>query len=194
MAFPKIECIPLQGIDLECCDGEYRTFYGCSLEGLFEFEDRRSELAKVAIAHENSTIDELYQSDKRFRFLVNRCLMLNGIKPAWVALRQIEGLLFVREVEGVLRMGALIELNTPASRGNEMRSHSKDEPQTLEEAIALLAFQCSGLQEAIDLARNEPAKRTMAIAKAKADFSKPPEEKRKDDLREFARRERMGGI
>lgn len=183
-----IECLPLSGFDLECVDGEWRTFYGCSLEGLFEFQERRLELFQLCQTADK-TISELYTQDKRFRFLINRCLMLNGIKPAWVAIAQIEPLLFLRETEAGYRAGFLIELNTPTPV--ETTPGAKESPPaTLEESIAALALHCKSIQEAIELSRNEPAKKVVGVSTAKAKLSRPPEQKQKEDLREFARQER----
>ena len=180
-----IECLPLSGIDLECVDGEWRTFHGCSLEGLFEFQERRLELFQLCGESEKS-VWELYRASSRFKFLINRCLMLNGVKPAWVSIHQIEQLLFVRETAEGLRLGALIELNTPPKTDTP----SPDTVPTLEESIALLAMQCSGIQEALELARTEPAKKLLGIVGAKAELSKPPEEKRQQGLKDFAKAER----
>lgn len=180
-----IEYLPLPGIDLECVDGEIRTFYGCSLEGLFEFQDRRLELFQICADSERS-LHELYATVGRVRFLINRCLMLNGIQPAWVSPRQIEELLFVRETPDGLRLGALVELNLPPQPAQQ----SNDPPPTLDQTLAALAAQCSSISEALDLARNEPAKKILAVMSAKAEQSAPPEVKLRKDLREFARKER----
>lgn len=184
-----IECLPLSGIDLECVDGEWRTFYGCSLEGLFEFEDRRMEL--LQFSDSEKSVFELYKESNRFRFLVNRCLMLNGVKPAWVSIHQIEQLLFVRETQDGLRLGALVELNLPAKQVSQQPDTN---PPTLEEAIALLSRHCASVTEAITLSKEEPAKKVLGILSHKAALDQPPEEKRRQDLKEFAQAERAKAI
>ena len=73
----------------------FKLVGGCSCRGVFEFNDRLSELqSALAEAPKDSTIHDLYLENERFRFLCDRCLELNAIDPDWIRPHDLAWLLF----------------------------------------------------------------------------------------------------
>lgn len=187
MAF-KWLTLSSQGFDFEGVDGEIHTTYGCSLVGRFEFQDRLAELRRLLLEQtEEVSIESLYAINRRFRFLCDRCLRLNQISPEWVNLAMMVELLFYVETEVGYREGYLIELNEPkqASKAGE-----PVEPATLENLIAALSLQFGSVQEALNLARTEPADLVLEIAKQRRDLSMPPEARAKEKFNSWATEQR----
>ena len=183
-----------QAFEFEGQDGVTRTFYGCSIQGLFEFDERIAELSRrLDEANEELTIIELYRRDRRFRFLCDRALLLNGIQPEWVTPAMLEQLLFAREEQeqegGVsIRPGWLIELNT--FRKQQPTEEGTTTLGTKAMLIAALAQQNNSLSEAFAIARSEPAKQVLEVLEAKAELSLTPEERQKKEQKNWAREQR----
>jgi hypothetical protein len=166
------------GFEFSDRHGRTRTLFGCSTNGIFEFNERLAEIQSILdAALETETWQEIYLKNPRFTYLVKRCLKLNGVKPKWVTLDQVEVLLFRRETPQGWGVGWLIELNRPKSSEGKQA----DEPATLEEVIAAIATHTATLTEAFELADTIPANQLQAVLKAKNELTKEqvPEAKAK---------------
>ena len=167
--------------------GKTRPIATCSVLGREEFWERLQQIqGRLSRCTQAEGWQDLYDRDERLRFLVDRCLILNGIDPDWVTLSQVESLLFHRmnEEKGEPEHGWLIELN----RTKQSSQNKSDEPPlTTEETIALIALANGGsIKEAIDAATSIPAVRLMPIVQAKADLQDPKhaEKKKKKVMKE----------
>jgi hypothetical protein len=171
--------IDLQRYEFEGVDGTIHTFPGCSLVGLFEFQERIAELQqRLRSAADDLDVEQFYRSDLEFRHGVDRCLLLNGIAPHWCNWQIASQLLFAP--------GLLIEINQPPQKA---RSTVDAEPGTLAELIAGIA-QVTGIQDAIELAKTQPAKSLLEIIDAYAEQQKTPEQKQKEGFDDWAERKR----
>jgi hypothetical protein len=173
-----------QSYEFEGVDGDIHAFSGCSLAGKFEFDKRLAELQDyLTRVDSGDTTAVLYRHDRRFRWLVDRCLKLNGIDAHWVNWPMVEQFLFCREVEGEWKTGWLIEIN-------ETKGSGKGEPVTLAELVALTANATSGLTEALTLAESVPLQALMDILAAQAEQVKTPEEKEAASFDDWKERKR----
>ena len=69
-------------LEFEAVDGVIRSFYGCSVVGAIEFDERLAELQQ-ALREQPPEVgaETLYRSDKWIRYLIDQLLELNGIEP-----------------------------------------------------------------------------------------------------------------
>jgi hypothetical protein len=175
--------LDLDTYTFEGVDGEIHTFPGCSLVGFFEFEKRLIDLQSLlSDAAEVMPVQSLYQSDKRFRWTIDRCLKLNGINPDWCNWQIVEQMLFV---PGLLR-----EVNQP--KGN---SGGEGKAPDLAELIAGIAHATGSITEAIDLAKTQPINALVDIIEAYTQAQLPHDEQDKkgfDEWMENARNEAFG--
>ena len=178
--------LDLDSYTFEGVDGEIHTFSGCSLVGFFEFENRLAELQTLLSATaEVMPVQSLYQSDKRFRWTIDRCLKLNGIEPSWCNWQIVEQMLFV---PGLLR-----SVNQPKASSCGGGDDGK-EPK-LAEMIAGIAHATGSITEAIELAKTQPLDSLIEIIEAYTTAQLPPEEQHKkgfDEWMENARNEAFG--
>lgn len=185
-------------LEFECVDGKIRSFRGCSLSGLYEFQFRLAELQRlILLAPPDQTLRGLYCGDKHFAWLCNRCLELNGISPDWVNFQQLEQLLFgYTDETGTPQPGYLHQLNAADDTPSKP---TPDAPTTEAKAIALLTHFCS-LSEALRLAQDQPAKPLIRLLNAVCDQRTTPEQRQKRRfeieaarLRAEARAKQFGG-
>lgn len=178
--------LDLDSYTFEGVDGDIHTFSGCSLVGFFEFENRLTELQGLLSATaEVMPVQSLYQSDKRFRWTIDRCLKLNGIDPVWCNWQIVEQMLFV---PGLLR-----QVNQPKVSGNGGEGKGKE--PNLSEMIAGIAHATGSITEAIELAKTQPLKSLIEIVEAYTTATLPPEEQHKkgfDEWMEQARNDAFG--
>jgi hypothetical protein len=140
----------------EALDGEVRGFPGLTLDGKREFDRRIAEMAQVLLElpdRDTASAEAAYRSSARFRWLVRRCLLLNGIDPLWVNWEIAEQLLF--------SPGYLIRLSVPKEPA------AGDTPATYAEIVAAIAHR-SSIPEAFELARTEPYQELLEVAEAYA--------------------------
>lgn len=173
-----------QSYEFEGVDGNIHAFSGCSLAGKFEFDRRLVELHDyLSRVDADDTTALLYRHDKRFRWLVDRCLKLNGVEAHWVNWVMVEQLLFCREVDGEWRSGWLIEIN-------EIKGSGKGEPATLADLVALTAQATNGLTEALTLVESVPAQALLEILTAQAEQAQTPEQKEATSFEDWKERKR----
>lgn len=160
-----------QSYEIETVSGDIHTFAGCSAAGQFEFDRRLSELKSyLADLESDQSAALVYRRDRRFRWLVDSCLKLNGIEPHWVNWQMIEQLLFFREVEGVCHPGWLITISQTESQSDGARV-------SLPELVALVGVVTGDLTEAIAITESLPTQALLDILTAYADQLKTPEQK-----------------
>jgi hypothetical protein len=177
--------LPTARYEFEGVDGEIHSFGGCSLAGLIEFRQRQVEmqrlLAEVALGE--GTLLGLYLEDRRFRWLCDRQLQLNGIDPAWVNWSQVEQLLLWREVgAGEFLPGLLVELATP----EVAKPSQEDKPANLVDFVAAMAPLCGGVAVALGLANSMPWADFLGLMTALAEGQKSPEQHEKDKFAAWA--------
>lgn len=148
--------------------GVTRSLYGCSVAGRFEFFERLQEVeARLKALDQKRSWQELYDSDRRLRFLINRCLKLNGIKLSWVTLDMVEQLIFHRldpDAE-TWEEGWLISINRPTKAPAPAAK-----PMTIEDILAAISTHTPSLQEAIALTNPEtgmPAQQLLDLLEAR---------------------------
>jgi hypothetical protein len=170
--------LALTTYEFEGVDGLIHTFSGCSLVGMFEFADRVAQVRQIlGESSPDMPASAIYQSDKRFRWTVDRCLSLNGIQAEWVNWEICQQLLF--------DPGILLQLNQPKQSAKAVGGKAASLP----ELIAGIAH-VTGMAEAIELAKTEPFQAVLDIAHAYGELGKTPEQKQKDDFEDWADRKR----
>jgi hypothetical protein len=163
--------------EFEGIDGKVHLFPGCSLVGLFEMERRLEELEALMRSVDHAVpAEELYQTHIQFRWTVDRCLKLNGIKPKWVNWEIASQMLFAP--------GILISINRPKSSNQPVAGP----PATLEQLIAGLAHATGSIAEAIEVAKTQPAQPILAIATAYTEAGKTSQQKHDDKFGDWKRR------
>lgn len=181
--------VAFDSIEFECCDGVVRSFRGCSIAGLLEFHSRLQELVRLieSIAGDQ-TLRQVYVANSQCRFLVDRCLELNGIKTDWVSFPMVEQLLFAYvDEQGNPQPGYLILLNRP----DEVATKKADaEPLTEANAIAALS-NVTSLAEALRIVATEPAKPVLRAVTEIAEMRMSSEEKEKRKFKNWAQEERQ---
>ena len=173
----------------EAADGNVRSFPGCSLGGLIEFQSRYDELQSTIAQYADQTITEACVLDSRVRWLCDRCLELNGIKGHWVSPLMLQQLLFPHEnVNGELvDSGMLIELNQLRKKDGAAAG-ADDKPLTIAQAIAQTALITNdNIEQAIALVNQMPAQQLIDLMEATAEIRKSPEDKQKDDMDDWKR-------
>ena len=177
----------------EAADGDIRSFPGCSLGGLIEFQSRYDELQTTIAKYADQTITEACVTDSRVRWLCDRCLELNGISPHWVTPIMLQQLLFPHEnaIGDLADSGMLIELNQLRKKEGGSASSGDDKPLTIAEAVAQTALITEGnLEQAIALVNQMPAQQLVDLMDATAELRKSPEDKQEDKFSEWKRKKR----
>lgn len=178
-------------VEFECVDGVIRSFYGCSVIGSIEFDERLAELQHaIKQQAEDSDLESLYKSDKWVQHLINRLLELNGIQPRWCNWDMVSQLLFGRLVDGKVIEGYLITLNKPdkppKTQGDGVSVSDKAA------LIAAIATHCSSLNEAYQIANEVPAHELFKVLDQRNELAKSPEQRAKEkeeaDFAEFKRK------
>ena len=144
----------------------YRLVPGCSCKGIFEYRDRMAELETLPLsdAEKALSIETLYQSHERFRWLCDRILELNGVDPEWICLRDLAWLVFPhRDEEGKLHEPAIALLNAPPEARHPHKPKASDGPNDYISMLAALALTCSSIKEAQWVAENVKASTAMQL-------------------------------
>lgn len=164
-----IETVEFDIVEFLGTDGEVHAVRQCSLLNRAEFTERLKQIQKK-LESTNSEVGVLYDNDPYFKSWVNRCLELCGIKPEWVGLQELIGLLFPHRSGAEIKPGWLIALNFPPPKPSA-KDDNQGEPQkeqTVAEAIAALSTFCESVEEAYRLARNEPFGQLNDVLEARA--------------------------
>jgi hypothetical protein len=161
----------------EAADGKIRSFRGCSLSGLMEFNERMDELRSALEPYSSESLQDVYLSSVRVRWLCDRLLELNGIQPHWVTPLQLSELLF---------NGLLLQVNRLKQSDGESTS---EQPLTTPQLIAQAMLVTGGdVEAAIALVEQLPAQMAIDLIEAIVDTRKTPEEKQQDDFQEWKRK------
>lgn len=166
-------------LEFEAVDGVIRSFYGCSVVGAIEFDERLTELQQALSEQpEEVGTETLYRKDKWIQFLINKLLELNGIDPNWCTWDMVTQLLFGRVADGKVTEGYLVELNRP----DKPKQASKEGAAVSGKAglIAAIASHCQGLEEAYRIAETIPANELLEVLRQKNELSKPEEQRKKE--------------
>lgn len=163
-------------LEFEAVDGVIRSFYGCSVVGAIEFDERLAELQQ-ALREQPPEVgaETLYRSDKWIRYLIDQLLELNGIEPKWCNWDMVSQLLFGRVVDGKVTEGYLIELNRPDTQEQGRKSGQSVSGKA--GLIAAIASHCQGLEEAYRIAEGVPAHELLEVLRQKAELAKTPEQR-----------------
>ncbi|MBE7384382.1 MAG: hypothetical protein F6J95_023585 [Leptolyngbya sp. SIO1E4] len=171
--------------------GRYRIISGCSVLGIFEFEERLEEIRAIAReAPDSLSVGELYRQDERFRYLCDRILTLNGIDLDWITPREMSWLIFSR-IEGDRIVEAPLQtLNKPP----KPRHPSGDSKGGLTDRVALIAAiatHCNGnLDLAYEIAASRPAAEMLAVMEELCWLRKSPKQRREAEFKDWGKGER----
>jgi hypothetical protein len=160
--------------EFEGVDGEVHSFPGMSLAGAREFNERLEQLTALRQDFpESANTELLYRQHKRFRWLVDRCLEINHVSPAWVSWEQTHALLF----GGFTDAGEPISpLFVAIQKPVESSGSDTGEPQSLEQVIGILCASMS-IKEATEAVQNLTPYQLSEIMKGHADALLTPEER-----------------
>jgi len=190
------------GGDLEFVDvtGRWRRVRGCSGDpenGVHEFEENLNELDHlVSLMSEamtgDVTLEQLYLTNERFRYLVNECIQMNQIKLRWFSPRMIGWMLFDRiekrfQVRAALRVLNHIGAGRYGAGGGIQLQDKAD-------WMAMIATYCQGdLSKGHQLARAVGARDLMAELDALGYFSLDAKARHQRNVERWAREEREKG-
>lgn len=165
----EIQSVEFDVVEFEGADGKIHTIRQCSLADREELRARLNQLNEaIKLSPVGSTIGDLYDQDKAFRYRVNRSLKLCGIKPKWVGVDHMIALLFMRkDEEGNNQRGWLLDLNFPKPK---RVTKPAGDPQTYAQLVAALSSYVGGIEQAIALGKTQPYGELLSIVKAKADL------------------------
>ena len=167
-------------LEFEAVDGVLRSFYGCSVVGAIEFDERLAELQQALREQPPEVSAEtLYRSDKWVRFLIDQLLRLNGIDPKWCNWDMVSQLLFGRVVDAKVTEGYLIELNRPDTPKQDSKSGQSVSGKA--GLIAAISHHCEGLEEAYRIAKTVPAHELLEVLRQKAELAKTPEQRLQEE-------------
>lgn len=162
--------------------GIVRSIRGCTILGRFEFGDRMADISEIVDRYPpDLSWERVYRENARFRHAIERALACWGIDIEWLALSQIEQLLFGRGDE----RGWLIEIaNDLAGSGTADRAQATSD---LAESIAAISTHCQSLMEAMEMANAVPAKLLTDILEAKARAQIPAAETNRRERMDYLR-------
>ena len=162
----------------EAPDGEIRSFRGCSLSGLIEFNERMTELRSVLEPYNAESLQDVYLGNARVRWLCDRLLALNGIKPEWVSSLQLSELIFD---------GLLLEVNR-LKQSSKSEANTDGKALTTAQLIAQALIVTDGnLEAAIAIVEHFPSQMAIDLIDAIVETRKSPEELEKDKFQEWKR-------
>ena len=178
--------------DLEIATmGTWRIVAGCSCRGVFEYADRMAELSElVQEADATDTIEALYLNDRRFRWLCDRILTLNGLEPEHVRPRDLGWLLFGWMAEdGTPQPSPLALLNTPPEPRHPRQHTADDGPSDFVKILAaVMSLPDTSPEEAYRAATSLPMRELLGVLDERAWGAMPDEEKDKVKFRQQADR------
>ena len=157
--------------------GQTRSIPTCSPLGRVEFWLRINEIKKrLEESSSQESWHRLFDRSERFRFLVIRCIQLNGIDPEYLTMAHVEDFLFYRydvEKEEYIP-GRLLELNCRKEDDENDQLVKRGEELTIEEVVALISLvNNQTIGEAIIEASQIPARVLMPIVEAKQALQDP---------------------
>ena len=177
--------------------GTWRLVAGCSCRGIFEYQDRMGELLElVQGADADDSVEVLYQNDRRFRFLCDRALTLNGLDPDWIRPADLSWLLFgwVDEA-GKPQRSPLAVLNDPPQPRHPRAGAAEDGPTDFVRLLAaLVSLPDTSPTEALELATALPMREALGLLDERAWAALPEDERDKLKHRQQADkfREKLG--
>jgi hypothetical protein len=137
-----------------------------------------TELRSVLEPYNSESLQDVYLGNARVRWLCDRLLTLNGIKPEWVSALQLSELIFD---------GLLIQVN----RLKESESKSDTgtgEPLTKAQLIAQALLVTDGdLEAAVAIVEQFPSQMAIDLIDAILETRKSPEELEKDNFQKWKR-------
>jgi hypothetical protein len=169
--------------------GTIRTIKGCSLANREELRERINSLKKILEeSPKESTLQEIYDDNKYFRFNCHRCLELCGISLEWLDFSMMSQMLFPYQQGEHLYQGILISLNFPP-----IKDSKGGKGATYEEILAALWNHTGDLQKAIEAANSLPAEQLLNVVQARTDQLKQsdPQNREKDQQKEWQQRARQ---
>ena len=171
--------------------GRYHIISGCSVVGVFEFEERHAEIRQIAQnAPDDLSVDELYREDERFRYLCDRILFLNGIDLDWVTPKHMSWLIFSR-LEGKQIVEAPLQTLNKPPQPRHPSAESKTAASDKVALIAAIALHCGGnLDLAYMLASSKPAREILPLLEEVVWLRKTPKERREAEFKAWAKSER----
>lgn len=146
--------------------------FGCSAADTEEFFERIGYLKECVQSNPESTLDELYVNDELFKASAHRCLELNGIRVGDVGLRHLVDLLLHEVVDGELKPGLLVRINTPRNQieqSDEIDSMLSPEARQsrYEGLIAALSEFTESVADAIELTQRMTTDQLNAFLREK---------------------------
>jgi len=184
--------------------GGWRIIPGCSCKGIFEFGDRMAELQELLQGlpdDDDRPIEALYLEHRRFAWLCDRTLELNGIDADWVRPSDLGWLLFGhRGEDGKAVASPLLVLNAAAEQRYPRKPSDEKTHNDYISLIAAIFAQGGSMEEAFRVATSEPARLVLGTLEDRAWHSMSAEQK--DDTRfkawageqrEQAQRQQAGG-
>jgi hypothetical protein len=146
--------------------GQWRMIPGCSCAGIFEYADRMAELHEIVQeADSTDTLESLYLNHRRFKYLCDRVLELNGCKTEWVRPADLGWMLFGWFSEdGTPHKSALAILNDPPEPRHPRKSSSSDGPSDFISLLAAIAsMPDTSLEDALKVATSIPARQALGV-------------------------------
>lgn len=178
--------------DLEIATmGTWRLVAGCSCRGVFEYADRMAELsALVQDSDATDTVESLYLNDRRFRWLCDRILTLNGLEPEHVRPRDLSWLLFGWVAEdGTPQQSPLALLNTPPEPRHPRQTAPDDGPSDFVRMLAaVMSLPDTSPEEAYRAATSLPMRELVGVLDERAWGAMSDEEKEKVRFKQQADR------
>lgn len=157
--------------------GRTIALYGCSFADADEFVERVDYIRMRVQSSQAESFDELLGCPL-FKHSVERCLDMHGISLSDISLRQLQDMLLYEVVDGELKPGLLLRLNSP--RGCEesdletMTELGLDtKSASYERALAILATHTSSVEEAIRLTHAMTMSQVTDLLKEASDLADP---------------------
>jgi hypothetical protein len=135
--------------------------------GVFEYQERLSELWDIIEqSDEGDTVETLYLYDKRFHFLIDRILTLNGIQVDWVAPSDLQWLLFgYVDSDGQPQQSPLALLNEPPKPRHPRKPSVEDSesPDFIRLLALIMSLPDVGYEEAYQVATSKPMRQVLGV-------------------------------
>lgn len=185
--------------DLEFVDvtGRWRRVRGCSADpdlGVHVFEEDLNELDHITgmlvdALPQDTTLEQLYLTNQRFKYLVDQCLEANHISPRWFSPRMLSWMLFDR-VEGGYQVRAALRVLNVIPEGKYSTGQG-NRIEGVHEYMALIATYSGGdIGKAHALAKVVAARDLMPELDALGYFSLDSKSKHERDVALWAQRQR----
>lgn len=165
--------------DFQTVQGKVKPLYGCSFADIGEFLER-IEYIKLAIQNaedDNASLETLLMSDSMLKHSVEQCLAMHGLSLADVSLRHVVELLLVEVVDGELKPGLLVRINSPRTK-QELDSDFAEQmgidltTLNYERALAVIASHTQSVSEAVELTHAMTVQQLSDLVDEKAKIAK----------------------